>query len=130
LKVKARRRAAHEQRWSAPPTDDVLNDITWRELRRVLDDELRRLPEKYRAPLVLCYLEGKTRDEAARQFDWSKAVFRRRLERGRDALGRRLTRRGVTLSAALSAPLLADTGAQAALPPLLAASAALQSRAN
>jgi RNA polymerase sigma factor (sigma-70 family) len=121
LRVKARRRNAHEHRWSAPPVGDLMDDITWRELRSVLDEELQNLPEKYRAPLVLCYLEARTQDEGARQLGWSKNTFRRRLESGRNALGRRLARRGITLSAALSAPLLADPVANASLPPLLAA---------
>jgi RNA polymerase sigma factor (sigma-70 family) len=122
LRAKARRRAAHERRLNAPSPGDAMDDITWRELRSVLDEELRRLPEKYRAPLVLCYLEGRTQDEAAQQLGWSKTTFRRRLDSGRAALGRRLARRGVTLPAVLTAPLLADAVAQAALPPLLAAS--------
>jgi RNA polymerase sigma factor (sigma-70 family) len=120
LKAKARRRAAHERRWTVPPQGDAMGDITWRELRSVLDDELAKLSEQHRAPLVLCYLEGRTQDEAAQQLGWSKNTFRRRLQSARDALGRRLTRRGVTLSASLSASLPADAAVQAALPPLLA----------
>ncbi len=122
LRAKTRRRAAHERRLDAPPPGEAMDDITWRELRAVLDEELRSLPEKYRAPLVLCYLEGRTQDEAARQLGWSKNTFRRRLESARNALGRRLTRRGITLSAALTVPLLIDCAAQASLPPLLVAS--------
>ncbi len=122
LKAKAKRRTGHEHRLSAPVPGDVMDDITWRELRSVLDEELQRLPEKYRAPLVLCYLEARTQDEAARQLGWSKNTFRRRLDSGRNALGRRLTRRGITLSAALTASLLVDVATQAALSPLLAAS--------
>ncbi len=121
LKAKMRRRTAHERRLHAPPPREAMDDISWRELRSVLDEELQRLPERYRAPLVLCYLEARTQDEAARQLGWSKNTFRRRLESGRNALGRRLARRGITLSAALTGPLLADTSTQAALPPLLAA---------
>jgi hypothetical protein len=118
------RRAARERKQACPPFADPCDDLTWRELRSVLDEELAKLPEQNRAPLVLCYLEGKTQDEAARQLGWSKSTFRRRLEYGRDRLGRQLTRRGVALSAALSAPLLADATTQASLPPLLAASTA------
>jgi RNA polymerase sigma factor (sigma-70 family) len=119
LKAKIKRRAAHERRRSARPPGEAMDEITWRELRLVLDEELQRLSEKYRAPLVLCYLEGRTQDEAARQLGWTKSTFRRRLESGRTTIGRRLTRRGVTLSAALIAPLLADAAVQASLPPLL-----------
>lgn len=121
LKATAARRMARERTQARPPIDDPCDDLTWRELRSVLDEELAKLSEQHRAPLVLCYLEGKTQDEAARLLGWSKNTFRRRLERGRATLARRLTSRGLTLPAALTAPLLIDGAAQAALPPLLAA---------
>jgi RNA polymerase sigma factor (sigma-70 family) len=119
LQAKTARRVTHEHRLTGRPAGDSIDDLTWRELKGVLDEELWRLPEKYRAPLVLCYLEGKTQDEAARQLDWSKGTFRRRLEQGRDALGHRLTRRGLALSAVLTVPLLAGTTVRAMMPPLL-----------
>src|SRR5579883_487897 len=124
IKAKALRRAAHERRFVARPLGDETNDITWRELRSVLDEELQRLPEKYPAPLVLCYLEAKTQHEAARRLGWSKNTVGRRINQARQMLARRLTRRGVTLSAALAAPVLIENGATAAVPPLLAASTA------
>src|SRR5579885_476710 len=64
-RAEAARRAAHERRRPAPPRANGADEIVWRELRTVLDEELARLPEKYRAPVVLCYLEGRTQDEAA-----------------------------------------------------------------
>ncbi len=121
LKRTSVRRAARERTQARPPFDDPCDDLTWRELRSVLDEELTKLPEQCRAALVLCYLEGKTQDEAARLLGWSKSTFRRRLESGRKRLGSQLARRGVTLSAALTAPLLIDGGARASVPPLLAA---------
>ena len=58
--------------------------MTGRELLTVLDEELRRLPERYRAPLVLCYLEGLTRDDAAARLGCSQSTLKRRLEAGRE----------------------------------------------
>lgn len=75
--------------------------MTWEEIEPILDEELDRMSERHRAPLVLCYLEGTTRDEAARQLGWSVRTLMRRLEEGRALLRRRLTRRGVSLGAAL-----------------------------
>ena len=119
LRAQVVRRAVRERELPGRPSAFPAEDITWRELRSVLDEELQSLPERYRAPLVLCYLEGETQDEAARRMGWSLGTFRRRLEQGRNALGRRLTRRGLTLSAVLTVPLLAGTTARAMVSPLL-----------
>jgi RNA polymerase sigma factor (sigma-70 family) len=114
LKAKAQSaaRRRHEVQASLPdtlPPDDAI----WGEVRSALDVELGRLPDKWRLPLILCYLEGRTQDEAANQLAWSKSTLKRRLEEARDALGRRLKERGILWSAALSAVLLSDSLASA-----------------
>ncbi len=83
------------------PAADPLNGIVQRELRSVLDEELGRLPDRYRAPLVLCYLEGRTTQEAAHALGCPQGTVMTRLARGRERLRGRLSRRGVTLTTAL-----------------------------
>lgn len=121
LKAKARAatRGRHERLATASRSAPA-DEVPWRELRTILDAELSQLPEKWRMPLILCYLESRTQDEAAKQLGWSKNTLRRRLDEAREALGRRLGRSGVG-PAALSAVLLADC-ASPALPSSLIAS--------
>jgi RNA polymerase sigma factor (sigma-70 family) len=82
---------------SAEPCEnsDPSAHLVWQEVRQALDEELQRLPERLRSPLVLCYLSGLTRDEAARQLGWSLGTLKRRLEEGRQTLRIRLARRGI-----------------------------------
>jgi RNA polymerase sigma factor (sigma-70 family) len=107
----ARRRQRHEDRVAGQVAEAVVQDPSWREACGVLHEELDRLPDRYRLPLVLCYLESKSRDEAAAQLGWSVGSMKGRLERGRDKLRRRLERRGITLSAGLLAALAGETRA-------------------
>src|SRR5262249_30350746 len=89
--------------------------------------------QRYRAPLILCYLDGKTRDEAARRLRLPPGTLHARLQRGRDLLRERLTRRGLTFSGALFAAVLSDSVARAAVAPTLVittAKAALAIAAN
>ncbi|MDY3555676.1 sigma factor-like helix-turn-helix DNA-binding protein [Gemmata sp. JC717] len=90
----------------AEPTDGPVSEpaphtaAAWNEICRALDEELSALPEVVRGPLVLCYLQGHTRDAAAAALGCSLAMLKRRLERGRNLLRDRLTRRGISLPAA------------------------------
>jgi RNA polymerase sigma factor (sigma-70 family) len=78
------------------------------EIREIFDEELTRLPERLRSPLVLCYLEGLTQDEAAAHLGLARRTFQRYLESGRTLLGTRLRRRGVTLSTMLLTTLASE----------------------
>lgn len=110
------------------PQDNPETALTQRELATVLDEELKELSDRFQAPLVLCYLQEQTQDEAARQLGWSKATLRRRLERGRELLRARLVRRGVTLSMGLLTTALVGRAEAGVLPSLVrqTASASLQ----
>jgi RNA polymerase sigma factor (sigma-70 family) len=114
------RRSAREAKVEPKPPPDALADITLRELQAVLDEELNRLPKKYRAPLVLCCLEGKARDEAAQYLGLPLAIVKSRLEAGREMIRTRLARRGLTLPAALVGVTLASGIGYGALPAGLA----------
>jgi RNA polymerase sigma factor (sigma-70 family) len=126
LALKARKQASNRQRRERQTARrdeaDPLAEVTGRELLTVFDEELQNLAECERSPLVLCYLEGKTRDEAARLLSCSASTLNRRIERGKDRLRRRLARRGVALSAALLAAGLTQTMASAGVSHALAIS--------
>src|SRR5262245_34987706 len=87
----------------ADPRPDPLSELTARELMTALDEEVGRLPEAYRLPVVLCCLEGLSLEEAARRLGWTPGSVKGRLERGRRRLHDRLARRGLTLGAVLAA---------------------------
>jgi RNA polymerase sigma factor (sigma-70 family) len=135
-------------RRARPPAGDVAGrsdpfaEVAWRELRGLLDEELNRLPATLRAPLILCLVESRARDEAARSLGWSLRTFDRRLARGRAALKARLVRRGVGalglglgvlnaegLTAGVPERLVgAVCGAQSVVPPAVRALAAPAAR--
>src|SRR5438477_3131344 len=87
--------------------------LVWQEVRQALDEELQHLPERWRSPLVLCYLSGLTRDEAAKQLGWSLGTLKRRLEEGRNTLRIRLERRGIA-AVGLALTVLTPEALQAA----------------
>jgi RNA polymerase sigma factor (sigma-70 family) len=102
----AEERRRRRERATRPATPAPADDLTWRELRQILDAEIARLPGPYRQPLILCYLENRPQAEAARRLGLAPAVLRGRLERGRQKLRRRLEKLGLPLASAL---LLAHT---------------------
>lgn len=89
-----------------------------RDLGRVLDEEVQRLPARYRLPFVLCYLEGLTNEQAANRIGCPKGTVLSRLSRARERLRSRLERRGIAVTGALLTAVLTPT-AEAALPPIL-----------
>jgi RNA polymerase sigma-70 factor (ECF subfamily) len=85
-------------------------ELERREAGRLINDELLLLPAKYRSPVVLCYLEGRTHEEAARELGWPAGSMSRRLKRAQTILRRRLIHRGFALSALLFALAFAVFG--------------------
>ena len=94
------------------------DDVPARDWQPVLHEEVDQLPEKYRVPVVLCYLQGLTHDEAARRLGWPLGSVKGRLARARERLRTRLERRGLTLTGAALTVALAES-ASAAVPPAL-----------
>jgi RNA polymerase sigma factor (sigma-70 family) len=117
------RRRKHERQATPMAHAEPDGDVVWTDLRRVLDEEVDRLPEKYRTPVVLCYLEGRTYEEAARRLGCALGTLSTRLTRARGLLRQSLARRGVGLTAGGLGVLLTSHAAPAAVPPLLAAQA-------
>jgi RNA polymerase sigma-70 factor (ECF subfamily) len=116
MNIKRRMKESHAYR--APQSEDSIEGAH-DEILKHLDAELSRLPDKYRVPVLLCELEGKSRREAARLLRISEGTLSWRLAWARKMLARRLSRRGIALPAtALTAALAAHT-AYASVPPLL-----------
>lgn len=96
-----------------PQTEESIS-TAWEAMKGLLDEELVQLADKYRRPLILCYLEGKAPDEAAADLSMNHNTFRIRLMRGRELLRKRLVRRGVVVSANLLGTVLLEQVAQSA----------------
>jgi RNA polymerase sigma factor (sigma-70 family) len=127
LAVRARARMVRQrrlERQARPVSELKAANEDYKQLYIALDEELEALRDAYREPLLLCYLEGKTRDQAARQLGWSLRTLERRLGQGLKLLRARLTRRGIELPAALLTAGLSQQAASAAVSTSVLAAAA------
>lgn len=115
-KAMSTRRQVKERAAADRIDSDPRLDESWDDLQTLLDEELSALPDKYRVPIVLCDLEGKTHKEAARQLGWPEGTLSTRLVAARRALAKRLARRGVVLSAASLGVALSKQPASASVP--------------
>jgi RNA polymerase sigma factor (sigma-70 family) len=120
-RMTARQRARERQVTEMAKAQPAANEEISRELRSMLDEELSRLPEKYRVPVVLCELQGKSRKDVAMQLGCPEGTISSRLARGRAMLRRPLTKRGLALPLGSLGLLLARDPASASVPPLLVA---------
>src|SRR5262245_14060918 len=117
MEAKAVRRRVKERQVSAMPEPVAAEEAeVWRDLRPVLDRELNRLPDRYRVPVVLCDLEGRTRRDVARQLGLPEGTLSGRLTTARRLLAKRLARHGVALSAGALAAVLSQHAAAAGVP--------------
>jgi RNA polymerase sigma factor (sigma-70 family) len=118
LKVRATAAARkwRERQMAKMPEAAVSDQELWRDLQPLLDEELSRLPHKYRAVVVLCDLEGKTRKDAARQLDCPEGTVAGRLARARTMLAKRLARRGLAVWGGALAAMLSQRAASAFVP--------------
>jgi RNA polymerase sigma factor (sigma-70 family) len=99
---------------------DPLAELSVRELLTIIDEEVQRLPSDYRLPVLLCCLEGKSQEEAARWLGWTPGSVKGRLERGRKLLHARLVRRGVVPATAFVALEVCRATSATAMPAALA----------
>src|SRR5262249_35527710 len=116
VRVTQARRLARQRQVPDLPAAEPSREPDRADLSRALDDEAQRLPEKVRLPILLCYLEGRTREEAARLPRWSAGAVRGMRGRGRGRLRSRLTRHGLTVPATALAGWLSQAALSAAVP--------------
>src|SRR5262249_19792967 len=109
-------RAMRERQVTQMPEPAAREQPLWRDLQPILDQELSRLPAKYRVAIVLCDLEGKTRKAVAQQLGVPEGTVSGRLTRGRALLAKRLARHGLAVSGGALAAVLSQNVLQAGVP--------------
>jgi RNA polymerase sigma factor (sigma-70 family) len=119
LKSSTAQRQIHERQAALMAAPTPVEEVPVPDWQPILHEEVGRLPEKYRVPVVLCYLEGMTQDAAARQLGWPLGTVKGRLARARTLLRTRLTRRGIALTAGGLAAALAQRTALGKVPAAL-----------
>ncbi len=115
----AARRSRHERR-AAEMAPRITKGGDWDDLGMVLHEEVDRLPDRYRTPVVLCYFEGLTHEQAAGQLGWPVGTVRTRLSKGRERLRSRLLSRGLAPTAGLMAAIGGGEAVAGSIPPALA----------
>jgi RNA polymerase sigma factor (sigma-70 family) len=119
-RAEAVKRRQREKEAVVMPATSASDELIWRDFRPVLDEEIQGLPARYRAPFVLCHLEGKSNEEAAHLLGCPMGTVLSRLSRAREHLRSRLTKRGITLTAAMLAAIVTEKTASACLSAVLA----------
>jgi RNA polymerase sigma factor (sigma-70 family) len=120
-KVANAKRRVREKQVTVMPEPPAVQPNVWRDLRPLLDQELSRLPDKYRAVLLLCDLEGRTRREAARHLGCPEGTVAGRLARARALLAKRLARQGLAVSGGTLAASLSQQASASPPPSLVSA---------
>ncbi len=115
-RVAAARRRTKEREAPLMQAQEPPSEAAFRDWQPVLDQELERLPDKYRVPIVLCDLEGRNRKQAAQHLGWPEGTLSCRLARGRALLAQRLRRRGLTLASGGLAVVFSQQALSAAVP--------------
>lgn len=110
------KRKERERQMTEMPEPAATEQVLWRDLEPLLDQELSRLPNKYRAVIILCDLEGKTRKEAARQLGVPEGTVASRMATGRAMLAKRMARHGLSVSGGALAAVLSEKVASAGVP--------------
>jgi len=112
-------RQSHERQTVLMSPSKPADEVALADAQSLIQEEVDHLPQKYRVPIVCCYLEGKTHEEAARQLGWPVGTVKGRLSRARHLLRTRLSRRGLVLSGGAVAAALAQSAAMGQVPIVL-----------